>query len=187
MSENQLSQKAREALRHIRNAVMHSGKVLSVRELMNAMGYKSPRSPMLLMQELEDAGFLKKKNGGRYQMVRDLNNDHAIQTVSVPLLVGTVTCGMPILAQENIEAIIPVSTSLAKSGNRYFMLRAKGDSMDIAGINNGDLLLIRQQQSAENGELVVALIDDEATVKEFKRSGISLPFCPGLTIRNINR
>lgn len=177
MSENQLSQRAREALRHIRNAVMHSGRVLSIRELMNVMDYKSPRSPMLLIKELEDAGFLKKKTDGGYQMVRDLDSDHAVRTVSVPL-VGTVTCGTPILAQENIEAMIPVSTSLAKPGNRYFMLRAKGDSMNAAGINNGDLLLIRQQQAAENGDRVVALIDDEATVKEFQRSGNIVTLLP---------
>lgn len=177
MSENQLSQKAREALRHIRNAVMHSGKVLSIRELMNAMDYKSPRSPMILIKELEDAGFLKKKSDGGYRMVRDLDNDHAVQTVSVPL-VGTVTCGTPILAQENIEAMIPVATALAKPGYRYFMLRAKGDSMNAAGINSGDLLLIRQQQIADSGDRVVALIDDEATVKEFKRSGNIVALLP---------
>lgn len=171
MSEKQLSLKAREALRHIRNSVMQTGKVMSVRDLMNAMDYKSSRSALLLMQELENDGFLRKRNDGTYTMVRDLRNtDSSVKTVDIPL-VGTVTCGTPILAHENIEAMIPVSTALARPGNRYFMLRAKGDSMNEAGINDGDLLLVRQQNIAENGQIVVALIDDEATVKVFTRSG----------------
>ena len=171
MSENQLSGKAREALRHIRNSVMHTGKVLSVRELMGLMEYKSPRSALLLMQELEQSGFLRKRIDGTYSMLKDINNsEESVQTVNVPL-VGTVTCGAPILASENIEAMIPVSTALAKPGSKYFMLRAKGDSMNEAGINDRDLILVRQQNTAENGQAVVALIDDEATVKEFNRNG----------------
>jgi repressor LexA len=171
MSENQLTAKSREALRHIRNSVMHTGKVMSVRDLMALMDYKSPRSALLLMQELEQLGFLKKRSDGTYSMVKDIgNNFSSVQTVDVPL-VGTVTCGAPILAQENIEAMIPVSTGLAKPGSKYFMLRAKGDSMNEAGINDRDLILVRQQNTAENGQAVVALIDDEATVKEFNRNG----------------
>jgi len=170
MGESNLSQKAREALRHIRNGISQTGRVLSVRDLMVAMSYKSPRSAMLLMQELEKEGFLEKRGDGSYRMVRDLSNEHTAQTVSIPL-VGTVTCGAPILATENIEAIIPVSTVLAKPGSRYFLLRAKGNSMNQASINDGDLILVRQQLHAENGQKVVALIDDEATVKEYHRTG----------------
>jgi repressor LexA len=75
------------------------------------------------------------------------------------------------LAEENVEAEIAVSTALAKPGSKYFLLRASGDSMNQAGINSGDLLLIRQQTTAENGQRVVALINDEATVKEFEKNG----------------
>lgn len=82
-------------------------------------------------------------------------------------LVGTVACGLPIFAEENVEAEIPISTRLLKQGERYFILRAYGDSMDKAGINDGDLVLIKQQSTAENGEKVVALINDEAIIKEF--------------------
>ncbi len=92
------------------------------------------------------------------------------QTVKVPLL-GEVACGTPIFAEENIEAFIPVSDKLIKSSYHYFILRASGDSMDEAGINDGDLVLIRQQQIAKNGDKVVALIDDEATIKEFQNNG----------------
>ncbi len=79
------------------------------------------------------------------------------------------SCGLPILAQENIEAMIPVSVSIAKPGSKYFLLRALGDSMDKSGINDGDIVIVRQQSNAENGQKVVALIDDSATIKEFYR------------------
>ena len=94
----------------------------------------------------------------------------ANETILIPLL-GNVACGLPIFADENIEAQVPVSIKLIKKGHRYFLLRAKGDSMDDAGINDGDLVLIRQQQHAENGNKVVALINDEATIKEYHHNG----------------
>jgi len=96
--------------------------------------------------------------------------DNSMQTIDIPLL-GNVACGLPIFADENIEAQVPISIKLIKKGFRYFLLRAKGDSMNNAGINDGDLVLIRQQQQAENGENVVALINDEATIKEYHHNG----------------
>jgi len=169
MSETNLSPKAKEALRQIRSWLMMYSQIPSVRELMNAMNYKSPRSAMLLMEELEENGFLEKRTDGSYRLIKNLSDTDVTRTVPIPL-VGTVTCGIPILAEQNIEAMIPISTSLVRSGDRYFLLRAQGDSMDEAGINDGDLLLIKQQSTAYNGDKVVALIDDEATVKEFHRS-----------------
>lgn len=91
------------------------------------------------------------------------------KTVMIPV-VGDVTCGTPILAIENIETEIPVSVDLVKGSNKYFLLRAIGNSMNLTGINDGDLVLVRQQSTAENGDRVVALINDEATIKEFHRS-----------------
>ena len=92
------------------------------------------------------------------------------ETILIPLL-GNVACGLPIFADENVEAQVPVSIKLIKKGHRYFLLRAKGDSMNDAGIDDGDLVLIRQQQHAENGSRVVALINDEATIKEYHHNG----------------
>lgn len=89
-------------------------------------------------------------------------------TVKVPLL-GSVTCGLPSLAEQNIDSFISISTNLIKPSNNYFILRANGDSMNEVGINDGDLVLIRQQQVANENDLVVALIDNEATIKEFHR------------------
>jgi repressor LexA len=168
--KTQLSKKQADAVRHIRNWIMHKGKTPSVRELMSALGYKSPRSAALIIEELIQKGILRKRSNGDLQLIKDIGADsvHA-RTVDIPL-VGMVTCGVPILAQENIEGFIPVSVSLAKPGFKYFLLRAKGDSMNKAGINNGDLILVRRQSAAQNGDIVVALIDDEATVKEFQHS-----------------
>lgn len=102
--------------------------------------------------------------------VIQLNSDEGLseQTVNVPLL-GSVACGTPMFAQENIEAFIPVSTHFIKPSNKYFILKASGNSMNEAGINDGDLVLVKQQQIANDKDLVVALIDDEATIKEFHK------------------
>lgn len=177
MGENELNIKAREALRHIRNSLMHTGKIPSVRELMATMDYKSPRSATLLLSELEENGFLKRKEDGTYRLIKDLSTGVIARTVSVPL-VGSVPCGSPLLAEENIEAMIQVSTSLAKPGSKYFLLRAIGDSMNQTGINDGDLILIKQQPTADNGQRIVALIDDEATVKEYRQSGDIVTLLP---------
>ncbi len=86
--------------------------------------------------------------------------------VKVPIL-GTASCGKPILAVEDKEGDIPISSKLLKNGKQYFILRASGTSMNKANINDGDLVLIRQQQTAKDKDVVVALIDDEVTIKEF--------------------
>ncbi len=99
-------------------------------------------------------------------IVKKISNE----TILIPLL-GNVACGLPIFADENVEAQVSVSIKLIKKGHRYFLLRAKGDSMNDAGIDDGDLVLIRQQQHAENGNRVVALINDEATIKEYHHNG----------------
>lgn len=103
MSEDSLGIKAREALRHIRNFLMQHGRMPSIRELMKEMKYKSPLSPMLLLNELAANDFLEKKPDGSYILLKDLTARESARTVAIPL-VGTASCGMPILAQENIEA-----------------------------------------------------------------------------------
>ena len=163
---SKLSAKQLEAMRFIRNRVVHGGKAPSVREVMTALDYQSPRSAVLILQVLIKQGLLKKRLDGSIQMVRDLQNTitHA-RTVNIPL-VGVVACGTPILAEENIEGYFPVSTQLAKSGHDYFLLRADGDSMNNAGIQDGDAVLVKQTPVANEGDVVVALIDDKATVKK---------------------
>lgn len=169
MSKSALTERQQQAIRFLRNAIVHDGHSPSVRDLAKALGYKSPRTAFLVIHSLIATGWLKRSSDGQLQLIKDFREteDNA-RTVNVPLI-GSVACGQPLLAEENIEAFIPVSMNLAKPGNRYFLLRANGDSMNEAGIENGDLVLVRQQSHAENGNKVVALIDDEATVKEFWR------------------
>jgi len=164
-----LTERQIQALRHLRNAIVHEGYTPSVRDLAKALGYKSPRTAFLLINSLIEEGWLERKANNDLLIKKDVPDakDHA-RTINVPL-VGSVACGAPLLAEENVEAHIPVSTSVATPGGKYFLLRAVGDSMNRAGINDRDLLLVKQQQNAQNGDNVVALINDEATVKEFRR------------------
>lgn len=170
MIERKLKPKESEALKRIRNYFMHLGRLPSVRELTTDLGYKSPRSGALIIHSLIKKGFLKRRSDGEIQLLRDLDFNHSDHehTVDVPI-VGRIACGSPLMAEENVEAMIPVSTKLAHPGSRHFLLRAVGDSMNEAGINDGDFVLVRQQQTANDGDIVVALIDDEATIKEFHR------------------
>lgn len=169
MRKKNLSANESKALRFIRNSLIHL-RSPSVREIQRELGYRSPRSAAVIVENLIETGRIARKADGRLRLIQDLpeSETHA-RTVLVPI-VGKVACGTAMLAEENVEAFIPVSTALAKPGHRHFLLRADGDSMNAAGINNGDLLLIRQQSTADTGQHVVALIDDRATVKEFHRS-----------------
>ena len=170
MEPNEFTQKQIEAIRHIRNGLVHQGRTPSVRKLMTALGYKSPRSAQDILEQLRGKGVIRKLQSGDYQLMADPNLGRArAQTVDVPL-VGSVACGGPILAEENIEGFIPVSTAIAKPGSKHYLLHARGDSMDGAGIKNGDMVLVRQRSTADEGDRVVALIDDEATIKEYRRS-----------------
>lgn len=101
-------------------------------------------------------------------LVFDQDDGVSTSTVKIPLL-GNVACGVPLLAEQNIDSYVSISKGLMQSTCNYFILRAIGDSMNAAGINDGDLVLIKQQQVANENDLVVALIDDEATIKEFHR------------------
>jgi repressor LexA len=168
-----LSNKELKALKVIRRSLYDFGSMPSVRELMRSLDYKSPRSAAVIINELETKGILIKKKDGSLKLSEfKIPEDYGTreQTIKIPLL-GNVACGLPIFADENIEAEVPISIKLIKKGHKYFLLRAKGDSMNDAGINNGDLVLIRQQQQANNGDKVVALINDQATIKEYHHNG----------------
>lgn len=159
-----------KALRLIRNRIAHGGTSPSVRDIAQELGFSAPRSGALAVNRLIEAGYLKRRSDQSLQVIQlpeELEGSE--RTVPVPL-VGMAPCGAPLLAIENVEAMIPVSTKLARPGHKYFLLRAVGNSMDRAGIEDGSLVLVRQQPTAETGEIVVALIDDEATIKEFRRA-----------------
>lgn len=149
---------------------------------MRELGYRSPHSAMLVIDRLIELGVVRRRNDNSLELLKDpdLPRTNA-RTVDIPL-VGNVACGQPLLAQENIETRIPVSTALARPPHRYFLLRAVGDSMNKKGINPGDLVLVKQQPDAENGQTVVALIDDKATVKELQKTDDAILLKPRSTI-----
>jgi repressor LexA len=147
--------------------VFRKGYPPSVREIGDAVGLASSSTVHAHLETLEREGFIR----------RDPTKPRAIElldsavpnrkVVHVPV-VGRVTAGQPILAVENIEDYFPISRELLAE-DEAFMLRVTGDSMIGAGILDGDFVFVRQQSHASNGEIVVALIDDEATVKRFFR------------------
>ena len=147
----------------IRNHVIHTGVTPSLRVIGKAVGYVSPRSVQLMLERLAKQGLISYVDGVikiAAEKVRVVSE----QVVAVPL-VGSVACGLPSLAEQEPEALIQVSTRIAHPGGSYFLLRARGTSMNKSGINDGDLVLVRQQPTANEGDKVVALINDEATVK----------------------
>ena len=168
----------RRALTLIRNRIAHGGAAPSVRELGKALGFSSPRSSADVIDRLIQLGYLRRRAGRSLQLLRMPNDaEDRESTVEVPL-VGSAPCGLPLLAEENVEAMIPVSVSLARPTQRYFLLRAMGDSMTEVGIDDGALVLVRQQPTAEVGDIVVALVDDEATIKELRRSSDAVVLMP---------
>lgn len=135
----------------------------SVREICAAVGLKSTSSVQANLIALEKAGYIE-RDPMLKRSIRVLG-PAADETVKVPL-VGTVTAGMPILAVEQIEGYVPYSGTVSRD-KPLFALHVRGESMINAGIYDGDIVIIEKTPVAENGEIVVALIDDEATVKRF--------------------
>ena len=169
MARKEFIKRKKQAIKYIRNYFAHHGKAPTVRDVMRDQGYKSPNSAMLIIESLIQDGLLTKGSDRRLRLSSEgVGTSADIHTAGVPL-VGYVACGAPILAAENVEAVIPVSRRFLRGSQQHFLLRAVGDSMNQAGINNGDVVLVRKQPTAEEGERVVALINDSATIKEFRR------------------
>jgi repressor LexA len=167
-----LSDKDQKAFALIRGRLIHRGDNPTLKEINSVTGGKSPRSASIVVGRLIKAGLLRKV-GTKIRLTLPAVSLHSqISTVNVPL-VGSVSCGLLMLAEENIETYIPISTALAKGTSKYFLLRASGDSMNLAGIEDQSILLVRQQETASDGDRVVALVNDEATAKIFeKKNGI---------------
>lgn len=176
---NNLSEKDRKAYAFIKNQIISYGKAPTLREINKETGGSSPRSASLVVERLVKAKLLIKR-GREIKLAKTHSSTPTVRTVDVPLL-GLVPCGSPMFAEENIDTYIPVSTSIAKPQNEYFFLRAEGDSMNKSDINSGDLLLIRKQNTAELNERVVALINDEVTVKHLGKSGSNIILRPNST------
>lgn len=153
--------KQKQCLEFIKEYFDERGVAPTVREIETAMDYHSPSSAQYMLNTLEKAGYIE-RDPLMKRTVRIKGFD--TKAYHVPL-VGTVTAGQPILAVESIEDYIPVPVK--NKGKNMFALKVKGDSMINAGILNGDIVIVEQTPVASNGEIVVALIGDEATVKRF--------------------
>ena len=153
----------------IKEQLMKKGYPPSVREIGKEVGLKSSSTVHGYLNQLEAAGMIR-RDPTKPRAIDLLEDKPWERTVNVPL-VGTVTAGMPILAQENIEDTFAIPVNLMGTSSECFMLRVKGESMIKAGINDGDYLMVRQQNTAENSDIVVAMVNDDtsegATVKRF--------------------
>lgn len=168
-----LSESDKKVYSLIRNRLIHGLEAPTLREINQVTEKLSPRSAVLALERLEEAGLIRRAGRKMRLTSPSLASNSSVSTTGVPL-VGRIAAGAPILAEENVEAVIPISTALARPGFTYFLLRVAGTSMNEAKvggvkIEDGSIVLVRQQSSADEGDIVVALIDDEATVKILER------------------
>ena len=163
-----ISKKQQEILEYIKDEILKRGYPPAVREICNAVGLSSTSSVHAHLETLEKNGYIRRDPtkpraieicDDSFQMVRT-------EMVSLPV-VGRVAAGSPILAQENIEQYFPVPAEMVPYGEPSFVLKVKGDSMINVGIYSGDQIFVQSCNTARNGDTVVALIDDSATVKTF--------------------
>ena len=160
-----LSRMQQRVYDYIAESIAEHGYAPSVREVGEALGLKSPSTVHFHIKHLQEMGLIEKSAGkGRAITLRESPKPEN----QVPV-VGNVAAGSPILAQECIEDYMTFDTG--RPGDVHFALRVRGESMLNAGILPGDLVVVRQQQTCNQGEIVVAMIDDEATVKRFSRKG----------------
>lgn len=170
MNYDGLSDKQIKIIEYIKNELMLRGYPPSIREICQAVGLSSTSSVHAHLNTLEEKGYVKKGNNKRRALELIDADDICCnmpkkEIINVPI-VGTVTAGSPILAVENVEDTLPISIDFVGNKESY-VLKVKGESMIEAGILNGDYVIVNQQHTADNGDIVVALIDDEATVKTF--------------------
>ena len=167
MSYGKISKKQSEILEYIKNEILNRGFPPSVREICEAVNLKSTSSVHSHLETLEKNGYIRRDptKPRAIEIVDDNFNLVRREAVNVPII-GKVAAGQPLLAVENVEGYFPIPSEYMPN-NKTFMLVVQGDSMINAGIFNGDYVVVEQQPTAENGQKVVALIDDSATVKTF--------------------
>ena len=167
MEYGKITQKQSEILEYMKNEILNRGFPPSVREICEAVHLKSTSSVHSHLETLEKNGYIRRDptKPRAIEIVDDNFNLVRRETVNVPII-GKVSAGQPLLAVENIDGYFPIPSEYMPN-NKTFMLVVQGDSMINAGIFNGDYVSVEQQQTAENGQKVVALVEDSATVKTF--------------------
>ncbi|HQA07218.1 MAG TPA: transcriptional repressor LexA [Syntrophomonadaceae bacterium] len=161
----QLTERQQQILDYIRQCIKNNGYPPSVREIGEAVGLRSSSTVHAYLVQLEEMGLIRKDPTKPRAIIPVDDSDSATLSNALSLpLVGSVAAGTPIFAEQNIEAYLSVPTEMVGYGT-HFLLKVKGDSMIEAGILDGDYLIVRQQNQANNGDIVVAMMEDEATVK----------------------
>lgn len=168
-----LTKRQQDILDFIKLKVQEKGYPPSVREIGQAVGLASSSTVHGHLSRLEEKGYIRRDpTKPRAIEILGDNRTETQSVIQVPII-GKVTAGLPITAVESVEDHFPLPASIVSGADQVFMLRISGDSMIEAGIFDGDLVVVRQQQSAYNGEIVVALTEDnEATVKRFYKEKI---------------
>nr|WP_243237416.1 transcriptional repressor LexA [Heliobacterium chlorum] len=167
---NDLSERQKRILEFIRSEIRRCGYPPSVREIGDAVGLMSSSTVHGHLNRLEKAGLIRRdpsKPRAMELLVPDDSDHPSDGLIDIPIL-GRISAGRPILATENLEGTFPLPKNFVRS-DKVFMLSVRGESMIEAGIFDGDLVVVRMQNTAENGDIVVALLGDEATVKRFYR------------------
>jgi len=165
-----LTQRQRQVLEQVHQAIKESGRPPTVREIMERLKLSSTCTVQRHLEALERKGFIRRSRlKARPVEILKADDPRLVPRaiVSVPLI-GSAAAGQPILAVENIEEVLPLPAELVPE-EPVFSLRVKGDSMTGKGLFDGDIAVIKQQSFAEEGDIVVALIEDEATIKTFRR------------------
>lgn len=166
MPNTDLTSKQQEILDFIKLEISTKGYPPSVREICVAVGLRSTSTVHGHLERLEKRGIIR-RDPTKPRAIEILDDSTSTKEVIDVPIIGSVAAGQPILAVENVEDNFPVPVDYFPSKNQLFMLQVKGESMTGCGIMNGDYLIVEQQPTAENGDIVVALIDDSATVKTF--------------------
>ena len=167
MPREQLTDKQQQILEFIKHRILEKGYPPAVREICQAVHLRSTSSVHSHLETLERKGYIRRDptKPRAIEIIDDEFNLARREIVHIPI-VGTITAGEPILAVENIEDYFPMQPDFISSRDT-FMLHVRGESMINAGIMDGDLVIVQQQPTADNGDIVVAMIDDSATVKRF--------------------
>lgn len=176
MSEGNITPKQKEILEYIKDQILTRGFPPAVREICEAVNLKSTSSVHSHLETLEKNGYIRRDptKPRAIEILDDNFNLTRREMVNIPII-GRVAAGEPLLAEQNIEDYFPIPVEYMPN-KQTFMLQVQGESMINAGILSGDYVIVEQTPSAENGEQVVALIEDGATVKTFYREeGIILP------------
>ena len=167
MASGKISEKQKEILEYIKQEILNKGYPPAVREICEAVHLRSTSSVHSHLETLEKNGYIRRDptKPRAIEIIDDTFNLTRREVVNVPII-GSVAAGQPLLAVENIESYFPIPTEFMPN-EETFMLKVKGESMINAGILNGDHILVEKSTTASNGDIVVALVDDSATVKTY--------------------